>query len=120
MLDLLVNLALFAIVSLACALYNRLGASATLSGPRMFAVFALLALVFDAVLTFFVFADAQSHYGQFSRAAAFFQRAGAYVLAIVAAFVLHHVVRRRRSTKLDAGKTIVISTSPYSESRLRV
>ncbi|MBN3804383.1 hypothetical protein GXB81_15185 [Paraburkholderia sp. Ac-20336] len=120
LLDILVNLALLAGVSLACGLYNRLGAGATLSGPRVFAALAAIALVLDIVLTFVVFADAQSRYGQFSRTATFFQRSGAYVLAIMVAFAWHYVARRRRSTKLDACKTIVISTSPYSESRLRI
>ncbi|MGF6664422.1 hypothetical protein QF000_006090 [Paraburkholderia atlantica] len=118
--DLLSNLALLAIVSMTCRLYNRLGSGATLSGPVIFIVLALVASVLDGLLTFVVFADAQSRYGQFVRPTLFFQRAGAYALAIVIAFSWHRMLKRRRAVKSDPDDAVVIRTSPYSESRLRM
>jgi hypothetical protein len=118
--DLFANLALLAVVSMACGLYNRFGSGAALSGPAIFIVLALAAFVLDGLLTFVVFADAQSRYGQFARLTAFFQRASAYALAILLAFSWHRVTSRRRAAKIDADKTLVIPTSPYSESRLRI
>ncbi|MGF6655676.1 hypothetical protein OKW34_006266 [Paraburkholderia youngii] len=118
--DLLSNLALLAIVSMACRLYNRFGSGAALSGPAIFIVLALLACVLDGLLTFVVFADAQSRYGQFVRPTLFLRRAGAYALAIVIAFSWHRVSKRRRAVKSDQANAVVICTSPYSESRLRM
>lgn len=118
--DLLLNLALLAIVSMACRLYNRFGSGAALSGPAIFIVLALIACVFDGSLTFLVFADAQSHYGQFARPTSFLQRVGAYALAIVIAFSWHRMSGRRRAPGSDPDKAVVIHTSPYSESRLRM
>ncbi|RZF30842.1 hypothetical protein EVC45_05105 [Paraburkholderia sp. UYCP14C] len=118
--DLLSNLALLAIVSLACRLYNRFGSGAPLSGPAIFIMLALIACVLDGLLTFVVFADAQSRYGQFVRPTSFVQRAGAYALAIVIAFSWHRLSARRRALKNARDKAIVIRTSPYSESRLRM
>ncbi|MFP4889725.1 hypothetical protein [Paraburkholderia sp. EG304] len=118
--DLLSNLALLAIVSMACRLYNRFGLGATLSGPVIFIVLALVACVLDGLLTFVVFADAQSRYGQFVRPTLFLQRAGAYALAIVIAFSWHRMSTRKRAVKSDQDNAVVIRTSPYSESRLRM
>ncbi|MGF6792056.1 hypothetical protein [Paraburkholderia sp. 35.1] len=118
--DLLSNLALFAIVSMACRLYNRFGSGAALSGPAIFIVLALAACVLDGLLTFVVFADAQNRYGQFALPTSFLQRAGAYALAIVIAFSWHRMSRRRRAVKSDPDNAVVIQTSPYSESRLRM
>ena len=83
--NLVSNLALLAAVLIVCHLCNRLIPGATLNGPHVFVGLALAALLFDAALTFLVFADAQNRYGQFSTRAAFFQRAGAYGLAGLAA-----------------------------------
>jgi chromate transport protein ChrA len=118
--DLLSNLALLAIVSIACRLYNRFGSGAVLSGPAIFIMLALIACVLDGLLTFLVFADAQSRYGQFARPTSFLERAGAYALAIVIALSWHRMTRRRRAATSDAHTTVVIHTSPYSESRLRM
>jgi chromate transport protein ChrA len=118
--DLVSNLALFAIVLIACALYNRFTPGPAINGAHVFAALALAAFVLDAALTFLVFADAQNRYGQFSTPAAFFARAGAYVFAIVAAFAWHHVAHRKRSAKIRADEALVIRTSPYSESHLRM
>lgn len=118
--DLLSNLALLAVVSMVCRLYNRFGSGAALSGPAIFIVLALTACVLDGLLTFLVFADAQNRYGQFVRPTSFFQRAGAYVLAIVIAFAWLRMSGRRRLAKGGPDKPVVIRTSPYSESRLRM
>jgi chromate transport protein ChrA len=118
--DLLSNLALLAIVSMACHLYNRFGAGAPLSGPVIFIMLALIACVLDGLLTFLVFAEAQSRYGQFAETTSFLQRAGAYALAIVIAFSWHRMAERRRAAKSDADQAVVIRTSPYSESRLHM
>ncbi|KXU90834.1 hypothetical protein CI15_02700 [Paraburkholderia monticola] len=118
--DLLSNLALLAIVSMACRLYNRFGSGAVLSGPAIFIVLALIACVLDGLLTFLVFADAQSRYGQFAKPTSFLQRAGAYALSIVVAFSWHRMSGRRRVAKSDADEAVVIHTSPYSESRLHL
>jgi hypothetical protein len=118
--DLLSNLALLVIVSMVCRLHSRFGSGAALSGPAIFIVLALIACVLDGLLTFLVFVDAQSRYGQFARATSFLQRAGAYALAIVIAFSWYRMSGRRRAAKSGADKTVVIHTSPYSESQLRM
>ncbi|CAB3781214.1 hypothetical protein LMG28614_01193 [Paraburkholderia ultramafica] len=118
--DLVSNFALLAIVLIACGLYNRFTPGPAINGVHVFAALALAAFVFDAALTFLVFADAQNRYGKFSTPAAFFSRATAYMLAIVAAFAWHHVARRKRSAKIRADEALVIRTSPYSESHLRM
>jgi chromate transport protein ChrA len=118
-----VNLALFVVVLFACHVYNRLTSGSLINGSHVFIALAFTALVLDAVLSLVVFADARNRYGQFSASAAFFDRACAYALAIVAASVWSHVARRARrarQTKLGAGKPLVIRTSPYSESHLRM
>ncbi len=118
--DLFSNLALLAFVLAACHLCNRLmpDASLSLNGSRVFTVLASIAFLFDAVLTFLVFADSQNRYGQFSTPVAFFERACAYLLAIVAAFAWLHMTRRSGPTQASTGETVVIHTSQYSKSHL--
>ena len=111
------NLALLAIVLSACHLCNRLVPGAALNGAHIFVALALAALLLDAALTFLVFADAQSRYGQFSTSSAFFERASAYVLAAIAALAWRYAARRRRAAKTN-NNTLAIRTSPYSESHL--
>ncbi|WP_429326247.1 hypothetical protein [Paraburkholderia sp. GAS348] len=111
------NLALLAIVLIVCHLCNRLAPGAALNGAHIFVALALAALLFDAALTFLVFADAQTRYGTFSTPTAFFERASAYVLAAIAALAWQYVADRARATKTNKN-TLVIRTSPYSESRL--
>ncbi|CAB3783485.1 hypothetical protein [Paraburkholderia fynbosensis] len=118
--DLVSNLALLALVVIACRVYNRLTPGPAINGAHVFAALALAALLLDAALTFLVFADAQNRYGQFSTPAAFFFRAAAYVIAIVVAFAWHHVTRRKRAATTTTDKTLVIHTSPYSQSHLRM
>ncbi|MEZ0602749.1 hypothetical protein ACAX43_11455 [Paraburkholderia sp. IW21] len=116
--DLVSNLALLAIVLSASYLCNRFIPGAALNGAHIFVALALAALLLDAALTFLVFADAQTRYGQFSAPAAFFERAGAYGLAAIAALAWQYVAHRTRSSKARTGDTLVIRTSPYSESHL--
>ncbi|KAA1006291.1 hypothetical protein FVF58_27345 [Paraburkholderia panacisoli] len=118
--DVVSNLALLATVLLACGLYNRLTAGPAVNGARVFAALASAALALDAALTFLVFADAQNRYGQFSAPAVFCQRAGAYLFSIVAAFTWQSLARRKRATRMRADEALVIRTSPYSESHLRM
>jgi hypothetical protein len=118
--DVMSNLVLLAAALLVCGLYNRLTAGPTVNGAYVFAALATTALALDAALTFLVFADAQNHYGQFSTPAAFCQRAGAYLLSIAVAFAWQSVAHRKRATRMHADKALVIRTSPYSESHLRM
>jgi hypothetical protein len=115
--DLVSNLALLAIVLSACRLCNRFVPGAMLNGAHIFVALAAAALLLDAALTFLVFADAQNRYGKFSTSSAFFERAGAYVLAAVAALAWQYAARRTRPVKTN-NNTLVIRTSPYSESHL--
>jgi hypothetical protein len=118
--NLVSNIALLAVVVIVCGLYNHFTSGPAINGVHVFAALALAALLLDAALTFLVFADAQTRYGQFSSPAAFSARAAAYGLAIVIAFAWHHVARRKRSAKISADQALVIHTSPYSESHLRM
>ncbi len=115
--DLVSNLVLLAIVLSACHLCNRLVPGAALNGAHVFVALVSAALLLDAALTFLVFADAQSRYGTFSTPTAFFERASAYVLAAIAALASRYVARRARAAKTNHN-TLVIRTSPYSESHL--
>jgi hypothetical protein len=111
------NLGFLAIVLSACHLCNRLLPGAALNGAHIFVALALAALLLDAALTFLVFADAQSRYGQFSTSSAFFERASAYVLAAIAALVWRYAARRTRAAKTNNNR-LAIRTSQYSESHL--
>lgn len=116
--DLASNLALLAIVLVACNGCNRLIPGAAIDGSRVFSALALAAMLLDAALTFLVFADSRTRYGQFSTPTAFFVRSAAYALAIVAAVAWRSFGRRNRPARSTLGKTLVISTSPYSDSHL--
>ncbi|MFM0741339.1 hypothetical protein PQQ51_29235 [Paraburkholderia xenovorans] len=119
--DLLSNLALLILVLILSHLCNRLIPGATFNGARIFIGLAATALLLDAALTFLVFADAQNRYGAFSAPVAFFERAGAYASASVAALLWRYAARRRRPLKRGVhGKhdVVIIHTSPYSESQL--
>jgi chromate transport protein ChrA len=118
--DVVSNLALLEAALLVCGLYNRLTSGPAVNGARVFAALVCAALALDAALTFLVFADSQNRYGQFSAPAAFYQRAGAYVLSIVVAFAWQFLARRKRATRMRADKALVIRTSRYSESHLRM
>lgn len=115
--DLAANLAILAALLTACHLCNLARPDLDLNGGYVFLMLASTALVFDAILTFLVFADARSRYGQFSTPSAFMERASAYT--IVCALALYCARRSRlRRAKPKAGDIIVIRTSAYTESHL--
>lgn len=118
--DVALNLALLALVQIACCLHNRLTSGPAINGARVFAALALFALLFDAALTFLVFADAQTRYGQFSSRGAFIQRTCACGLTITVALLWRFFARRSRVAQTSANKPVVINTSPYSESNLHM
>ncbi|WP_345812954.1 hypothetical protein AAGS40_02455 [Paraburkholderia sp. PREW-6R] len=112
------NLALLVVVLSASYLFNRLMPGVKLNGAHVFFALMLLAMVLDATLTFLVFADARSRYGQFSSTAAFLERAGAYVAAAGIALISRRVAQRRSVAQAAKRDAVVIRTSPYSESHL--
>ena len=117
--DLVSNLVLLAVVLFVCHLCNRLiPGGASINGAHVFVALALAALLLDVALTFLVFADARSRYGQFSTPALFFERAGAYVLAAIAALAWRYVARRARPATVKTTNPVVVHTSAYSESHL--
>ncbi|ASV97128.1 hypothetical protein [Paraburkholderia aromaticivorans] len=116
--DLLSNLALLAFVLAVCRLCNRRIPGASLNGSHIFAVLACIAFLLDAALTFLVFADSQNRYGHLSTSTAFFERACAYWLAIIAALAWRRAARRSHIAKASTGAPLVIHTSPYSKSHL--
>ena len=118
LLDFVSNLALLAIVLIVCGICNRLMPGAALNGSHVFVALACAAILLDAALTFLVFADARTRYGQFSTSAAFFTRSAAYGLAIIAAFAWRGFGRRKAPAQVEPSKPLVIHTSPYSESQL--
>ena len=114
--DLFSNLALLAFVLAASHLCNRLIPGASLNGSHIFSRIGIgCTTLLDAALTFLVFADSQNRYGQFSTSTAFFERACAYLLAIIDAFTWRRVAQR---AKVGDDKTLVIHTSPFSKSNL--
>jgi len=115
--DLATNLAILAALLIACHLCNLARPDLALNGGYTYLLLAATALVFDATLTFCVFADAPSRYGKFSAPDAFVERACAYTLAC--ALALYCARRLRiRIEKAKASHALVIRTSPYSESHL--
>jgi len=116
--DLFSNLALLGFVLAACRLCNRRIPGAPLNGSHIFAALACIAFVLDAALTFLVFADSQNRYGHLSTSMAFFERACAYWLAIIAALAWRRAARRSRHAKVSSSEPLVIHTSPYSKSHL--
>ncbi len=116
--DLASNLALLAMVLVACHLCNR---SDTGRCAKRFARSLPRSCSPRCCSTRpspFVFADARTRYGQFSTSTAFFTRSAAYALAVVAAFVWSSRSRRNVLAKASADKALVIPTSPYTESHL--
>jgi O-antigen ligase len=115
--DLATNLAILATLLIACHLCNLAKRDLALNGGYVYLVLATTALVFDATLTFCVFADAPSRYGKFSSPNAFVERACAYTLTCALALYCARRVRLHRN-KAKAGDALVIRTSPYTESQL--
>jgi hypothetical protein len=115
--DLVTNLAILTTVLIACHLCNLTRPDLALNGGYVFVLLVATAMLFDATLTFLVFADAPSRYGKFSSPAEFVQRASACALACVIGLFVARRVRMRRA-KNQESDTIVIRTSPYTESHL--
>ena len=115
--DLTANLVILVTLLVACHLCNLARPDLALNGGYVYLVLASTALVFDAALTFLVFADAQSRYGQFSTPSAFVERASAYALACALALYCASRTRVRRA-KDKTGDVLVIRTSAYTESHL--
>ncbi|WP_322047883.1 hypothetical protein [Paraburkholderia sp. J67] len=119
---LLSNLALLAAVQLASWFIRAMRPDLTVHGTRLFVGMIAIAFVFDAALTFLVFADAGGAWKVYHPVNAFYARAVAYALAVAVAFGL---ARRagRAAARRDAGArakdgALVIETSPYSKSTL--
>jgi len=94
--------ALLAVVLAVCCVVNWLWPDESLDGSRIFMTVALFALIFDAALTFLVFADSQLRYGKFSSALAFGGRACTYGLAGAAGFCFARLREQRRSRRFQA------------------
>ncbi|HEV3430894.1 MAG TPA: hypothetical protein VG320_23685 [Paraburkholderia sp.] len=119
---LLSNLALLAAVHLVCWFIRAMRPDLTIHSERIFIGMMALAFVFDAALTFLVFAEASGPWQRYHPVSAFFARALAYVLAVVVALVLARRAARAAAQR-DAGENrkdgaLEIETSPYSKSTL--
>ena len=115
--DLVTNLAILTTLLIACHLCNLAKPELALNGGYVFIVLVATAMVFDAALTFLVFADAPSRYGKFGSPADFVQRASACAtVCAIAMFVARHV--RMHRAKNQPGDALVIRTSAYTESHL--
>jgi hypothetical protein len=115
--DLATNLAILASLLIACHLCNLARPDLALNGGYTYLLLAATALVFDATLTFCVFADALSRYGKFSTPDAFVERADEGISAGALALYCARCLRIRME-KARASHALVIRTSPYSESHL--
>jgi hypothetical protein len=81
LLDLISNLIILAVLLTACCVINWMRPDAKADGYLVFVVFVAIALLFDAALTFLVFADSQARYGKFNTIQAFIPRLAAYLTA---------------------------------------
>lgn len=110
LLDLISNLIILAVLLTACCVINWMRPDAKADGYLVFVVFVAIALLFDAALTFLVFADSQARYGKFSTLGAFIPRLAAYVTASGIAIGLSRMRSRKAAGR--AGARTVIRTSP--------
>ena len=115
---LLSNLALLAAVHLACGCVRAMHPDLRVRGTRVFIGLIVLAFMFDAALTFLVFADAGGPWRNQKPAETFFARTVAYLLAAVLAIVLARVGRGRVARRATPPGAIEIETSPYTKSTL--
>jgi hypothetical protein len=115
--DLATNIVILATLLTACHLCNLARPDLALNGGYVHLMLASTALIFDAALTFLVFADARSRYGQFSTPGAFVERASAYTLVCALALYCARRTRLRRA-QVKADDVLVIRTSAYTESHL--
>ncbi|WP_231949992.1 hypothetical protein [Paraburkholderia caribensis] len=110
LLDLISNLIILAALLTACCVINWMRPDAKVDGYLVFVVFVAIALLFDAALTFLVFADSQARYGKFSTMQAFIPRLAAYATASGIAIGLSRMRSRKAAGR--AGAHTVIRTSP--------
>lgn len=115
LLDLISNLVILAVVLAFCCVLQLMRPDVRLNGYHVFVGLVVPALLFDAILTFLIFADAQNRYGTFSTGRAFSQRAAAYSIACLIALYFARLRMRRVSRPADT--RAVVRASPYSESR---
>ncbi|HKT96059.1 MAG TPA: hypothetical protein VJS30_05945 [Paraburkholderia sp.] len=115
---LLSNLALLAAVHLACGFIRAMRPDLRVRGTRVFIGVIALAFVFDAALTFLVFADAGGPWRDHKPAETFFARSAAYLLAAVLAIALARFGSRRSAQRGTPPGALVIETSPYTKSTL--
>ncbi|MCG5072924.1 hypothetical protein [Paraburkholderia tagetis] len=87
-------------------------------GTRVFICVVALAFVFDAALTFLVFADAGGPWRDHRPSETFFARTTAYLVAGVLAIALARLGYRRSARRRAPPGALVIETSPYTKSTL--
>lgn len=116
---LLSNLVLLAAVHLVCWFIHAMRPDLTIPGERVFIGMIAIAFVFDAALTFLVFAEATGPWQRFHPVSAFFARAVAYMLAVTVAIVhARRAAAKREAHERGKNGALVIETSPYSKSTL--
>lgn len=119
---LLSNLALLAAVQLVCWFIRAMRPDLSVHGERVFIGMIAIAFVFDAALTFLVFADATGPWQRYHPVSAFCARALAYALAVAVALAFARRAARaaaqRNAREPRQDGALVIETSPYSKSRL--
>ncbi len=121
---LLSNLVLLAVVRLACWFIRAMRPDLRPHATRIFVGMMAILCVFDAALTFLVFAEAGGPWTIYHPVSAFFARTVAYALAVAVALALaRRDARERHATERHAGErgkdgALVIETSPYSKSTL--
>ena len=111
LLDLISNLVILAALLAVCCVINWMRPDVKLNGYRVFVVLVAIALVFDAALTFLVFADSQARYGKFSTTDAFLARMAAWLTASGVAVLLSRMRSRKVAGRADARAVIRTSAS---------
>ncbi|MBN3757002.1 hypothetical protein G3N95_28960 [Paraburkholderia sp. Tr-20389] len=101
LLDLISNLAILAALLVVCCVVNKMRPDAYANGYLLFVAFVAVALLFDAALTFLVFADSQARYGKFSTTDAFATRSAAYLTACGIAIGLSRMRSRKAAERTD-------------------
>jgi formate hydrogenlyase subunit 4 len=117
--DLVANLVLLTMLLIVCHLCNVAKPELALNGGYIFVLLIVTAALFDAALTFLVFADAQSRYGKFSSTTEFIHRIVVYALAsAIALLIARRYNLRIQRMKQTPAHSVVIQTSAYTQSHL--
>jgi hypothetical protein len=111
------NLALLAAVRFGCWLVRCARPDLSLNGTRVFLGLIAIALVFDTVVTFLVFAEAGGPWQAHNPSETYPERALAYISSALLALLAVRFARRREARKAPAG-SLQIETSAYSKSTL--